>query len=191
MTELRAMRLFVSVDVSTPVREQLRQAQNELGEAGGDAVRWTLPEQMHLTLRFFGDVASGFVGDIGMALSRACENTPPFELRAAGLGGFPDLRQPRVIWAGLNGEVPTLQALQKEILRETARWGHTDAREFSPHLTIGRVRDGHGIGTLAKKLDAWAAREFGNWRVSEVRLMQSELAPGGARHTELAVIGLK
>jgi 2'-5' RNA ligase len=162
-----------------------------MAQACGDTVRWTPPEQMHLTLRFFGDVASAEVGCIKTALHRACENRPAFQLRAVGIGGFPNLRQPRVIWAGVTGEVGALSSLQVEIQRETGGWGQTDSREFSPHLTIGRVRDGRVIKALAEKLAGLVAKDFGNWRVGAVRLMQSELAPGGARHTELAAIDLK
>ena len=101
-------------------------------------------------------------------------------LRAQEIGAFPSLRHPRVIWAGLAGDIDELKQLQAAVENAT---GRKEDRPFHPHLTIGRVREGR---RLKSNLDRWKDDQFGQWQVREILLMQSKLSPKGATHSRIA-----
>jgi 2'-5' RNA ligase len=187
------VRAFIAVNLPAPVRERLADWQRALkAQGGGAAVRWTPLEQIHLTLRFLGNVPTEAVPEIAAALQRAGAGTVPFELRAEGLGCFPNVRRPRLIWVGLAGDLVALRALQQAVARETAPWGEREDREFLPHLTIGRIKDGQTAAArlLAEALPGLAHQPPTAWRVTQVDLMQSVLRPAGAAHSSLATVPL-
>jgi RNA 2',3'-cyclic 3'-phosphodiesterase len=187
------VRAFVAVHLPDEVRGNLKRLQTDLKSAAhSDAVRWTRPEQIHLTLKFFGDVETGSLPQLEAALRKACAGVAPFELRAEGAGGFPNLDRPRVLWVGIEGQLEALGTLQDCVLRETQAWGEDEQREFRPHLTLARIKDwrDRGVRELAAKIKSLHAPQFGAWRVAEVYLMRSELAPEGARHSSLTTIRL-
>lgn len=186
-------RLFIAIHLPDEVRSRLAEAQRALqSRTSRGVVRWTPVEQMHLTLRFLGDVPEESVPDVIEALYRATLTTASFELSATGLGCFPDLRRPRVLWAGVSGDLDRLHALQELVATETAAWGQREDRAFHAHLTLGRFKDGAGreASRLGAELAEEAHHDFGRWRVSEVTLMRSELSPAGARHSVLAEAAL-
>lgn len=175
------------------VRDRVGQLQGELKQAAETSgIRWTPPEQMHLTLRFYGNVTRSTLSELEAALRKGCREVAPFGLQAVGAGAFPNLKRPRVLWVGIGGEVGQLHSLQKAVLRETSNWGEPEERDFHPHLTLARVKDPHarGIRELAQKVEALSAVELGSWRVAELHLTQSELSNAGARYTELATVQL-
>ena len=140
MAETAFIRAFVAINLSAEVRVNLAELQRELKSAlPGDGVRWTKPEQIHLTLKFLGDIAADSLEDLKVAIQRACEGITPFSLRAESLGIFPDSQRPRVIWTDVNGDVDILRRLQEQIERETGSWWEAEQRTFQPHLTLARV----------------------------------------------------
>ncbi len=182
-------RLFIAILLPDAIKTRLATGQRSLQRRiPGGLVRWTPLDQMHLTLRFLGDVPEESVPAIIEALHRASCAVAPFDLHAAGLGCFPDARRPRVLWVGATGELTELHKLQERIAAESAPWGRREERAFHAHLTLGRIKD--GAGREALRLGAvWleeADRDFGGWRVNEVALLRSELSPTGARHSVLA-----
>ena len=155
-------------------------------------VRWVALEQIHLTLKFFGNVEMHQVGALQRALERAVGPVGPIPVSVAGFGCFPSEQRPSVIWLGLGGDLARLHELQKRIERETETFGsHSEIRTFHPHLTIGRIRSpggpARGIGGVLK---ARGAHELGSWAVEELLLMRSQLAPTGSIHTTLAAFKL-
>jgi RNA 2',3'-cyclic 3'-phosphodiesterase len=179
------VRLFVAINLPDEVRANLARLRTS-----EDAIRWTPPGQIHLTLKFFGDVDSASLGDLESALCRACEGARPFNLEAAKVGAFPNLRRPRVLWAGLEGDLAPLAALQERVRRETEPWGRSEDKPFSPHLTVGRVREGRSPDLRDWAASGAARARFGSWQTGKIHLMRSVLSPGGATHTELAAIDL-
>ena len=187
------IRAFIAIKLPAEVKAAVAIMQDSLKRAvGTKLVRWTAPEQIHLTLRFLGNIAVETVPELGAALRRAGAQIAPFELRAAGLGCFPDEKRPRVLWVGLGGALEKLQELQKAVLAETETWGETEDRPFHPHLTLGRTKttQPRELQALGPAIRALLATDWGSWQVRGVNLMKSELSPEGARHTSLLDVPL-
>jgi 2'-5' RNA ligase len=187
------IRSFIAIPLPAEVRHRLATFQDELRQAvPGGAVRWTRPEQIHLTLRFLGNVPESELPGLTEAWRRACAGFTAFRLRASGAGCFPDLRRPKIIWAGLNGDLALLSELHRAIERGTEPWGEREHRAFHPHLTFGRMKkpDPRAIRSLGRALAHAANLDFGGWLVEEVTLMRSDLAPEGPRYQQLASVRL-
>jgi RNA 2',3'-cyclic 3'-phosphodiesterase len=189
------IRLFVAVFPPTEVAERLSEAAR--GLAGGlspEAVAWTRPEQIHLTLNFLGQVERGKVEEFQRAVAAACRGGGPFLLRARGLGSFPSPARARILWAGLDGAVAAVEGLKGMLDAGLAPLGHVpDERPFHPHLTLGRVRllNGGDRRHLAAALPQWREADFGSWTVERVDLMQSVRLPGGAQYAPVQSFALQ
>ncbi len=137
------IRLFIALALSTEAREVLR-AVVELAQAqiAPGVVRWVKADQMHLTLRFLGDTPQQKLQALAEVMDRAAAAQRPFGLELDRLGCFPHERQPRVIWAGVRGEVAQAAALHKslEVALQELGWP-PESRAFQPHITIGRVKE--------------------------------------------------
>lgn len=179
-------RLFVALDPPEPVRRRLAALALELRRAAGrhaDEVRWVPPENVHLTLQFLGAVPEERVGAVEAAVRGAAAAARPLALELRGAGGFPNARRPRVLWAGLSGELGALEGLVAELGRRLAPLGFTpESRPFSAHLTLGRAREGRGAPGLAGALVHAAEAGGAPWRVAEVALFESHLSPRGPRY---------
>jgi 2'-5' RNA ligase len=188
-------RLFVALEPPDLVRRRLAALADELrrgaGRAGGE-VRWVAPENVHLTLQFLGGVPEERVPAVEAALrDAAAEAGRPLALSVHGAGGFPNARRPRVIWAGLAGELVPLAALVSALGARLAKLGYApEDRPFAPHLTLGRAREGRGAPGFAGALAAAAQAEPTSWRVSELVLFESHLSPHGPRYEAVARIAL-
>ena len=188
------LRLFVAIPMPEAVRTEIVRVQQELQRlVSRDAVRWTKPEQFHLTLRFLGDVPAERVAALQEAVNAVCLGSSALRLRAQGVGFFPNARSPRVIWAGVNDGEGRLVDLQKKIEAAVQPFAEGPSSEnFAGHVTIGRVKflKRPDIEKLAAHAQAIKDRLFGEWTANEVELIRSDLAPTGARHTLLAAIRL-
>ena len=182
------MRLFVALNLPETVRTSLS-ACVRLLQSMGFALRWVTPAQVHLTLKFLGDVEPEREGELVAALGRACTGARPVTLALGGFGVFPHTDRPRVVWVGVAPE-PALELLQHRMEQEFASLGFpTEARAFRPHITLGRAgtaasprRFDHLESALADlRFDATAV-------ITTVDLMESALQSGGAvyhvRHSE-------
>lgn len=186
--------MFVAIPMPETVRNVVLSIQQEWQRlVSPTAVRWTKSEQFHLTLRFLGDVPAERVPALTAAVKAACAGAPPLPLRAQGVGFFPNVRSPRVIWVGVNDGEGRLAALQKKIEDAVGSFAEKPAAErFAGHVTLGRVKflKPQEIEKLAGQAQALKDRLFGEWMANEVELMRSELSPTGAQHTLLAAIHL-
>lgn len=188
------MRAFVAIPLPSDLKERVAVIQRRLDSVlGRNLVRWTGSDQLHLTLRFYGDVPEADVGELSVALRRATEGVQAFELSITGLGGFPSLRRPTAVWLGLEGGLEPLHTLQHQIERETARFGsHSETRTFHPHLTIGRVKPvGEASRRAGEALGSEVVERVGIWPGGCVQLVQSQLKPTGSVYTVLEEIALK
>jgi len=187
-------RLFVAVFPPPEVARRLTEAAGDFG--GGfspKAVAWTRLEQIHLTLNFLGNVKRIRVEECARAVEAACRLGETHLLQARGFGCFPSPAQPRIIWAGLGGAVAILEALKRALDASLASLGYTpDKRPFHPHLTIGRVKllNSGDRRHLAAALPRWSEADFGPWTVERVDLMQSMLAPAGAKYARIQSFSL-
>ncbi|MBM3144855.1 MAG: RNA 2',3'-cyclic phosphodiesterase [Chloroflexi bacterium] len=192
---MSVVRAFIAVDLPSDLQERLAQVAGELREQMGDApVRWVAAGNMHLTLKFLGDVSLNNLDVLKDIMRGETADRKPMVISFGGLGAYPKPRSPRVIWIGV--EAPAeFEALQRGIDQQTAGVGYArDRRPFSPHLTLGRVsrnatpKDVRMIGDVlcAKKVGF-----LGVARVHEVHLYRSDLQPGGAVYKRLFSAGLK
>lgn len=182
------IRAFIAVNLAPVIIEEIAKVQFALQTVKGD-IRWTRVEGWHLTLKFLGDIAPAQVAPILQTLQKALQAQPPLRVVAQGLGAFPNLKRPRVVWAGIQGV--ELQTLSEKI--ETALMPldfPSEEREFTPHLTLGRVRSLRGweqVMTVMKEHDHTC---FGESEVNQVTLYQSDLRPDGAVYRPLGSIAL-
>ncbi len=141
---------------------------------------------MHLTLKFFGEIEDRRITKIEKSLDMAVDGISTFSLSVSGMGTFPDMRRPRVIWIGLKEDGSNLFRLQKGVEEELKNIGFpSDDRRFTPHITLGRIRSNKNIDKLLKLIEEEKTSELGSFKVSEVHLIKSELKPAGAEYTEL------
>ena len=193
---MEKIRTFIAIELDESVKDGLTKLQERLkGEAPQGSVRWGRPEGIHLTLKFLGDVPADQIEEIARALQKSCQGFAPFSLSCAGLGCFPNLKRPRVVWVGIQEETGTLAQLQKAIEENVAPLGYpTEKRKFSPHLTLGRVQKRASSGDLRRLGELVGASEIGilgQMEVRSVNLIRSDLRPSGAVYTRLAEVELK
>ncbi|MEW6034102.1 MAG: RNA 2',3'-cyclic phosphodiesterase [Chloroflexota bacterium] len=192
---MELVRAFVAIELPQEVKTLLTEIQSGLRRAGKTFVRWVSPEGVHLTLKFLGDTPADMIPKATGALEEAASGLAPFRLETAGLGVFPNPRQTRVLWIGLKGETQPLLHLQEQIETAFAPLGFLrEARAFTPHLTLARLRDNatpperQEFGEAAMCYNAAPPRAF---LVDGVSLMRSTLTPSGAIYTRLALVPLK
>ncbi len=184
------LRLFVAVTVPDVIRNEMMRLQDRLRLlVPRGAVRWTRPEQFHLTLRFLGDVSSGCVSDLQKAVGEVCAEAPALQLCAQGIGFFPNARSPRVIWIGIGDHDHRLADLQQKIESAVRPFTREQGNErFAGHVTLGRFKQFNRleIRELTSDVETLKDRVFGEWAVIKVEIIRSELMATGSRYTVLA-----
>ena len=182
------VRAFVAVLLPDDVRARLAAAAAELrGRAPGLA--WVRADNLHLTLRFLGEVEPVTLERVREALAVAATTVAPFTVALGGLGGFPPGRAPRVVWAGVVAGSEGLGALHAALESTLAARGIPgEGRAYHAHVTLARARDPRGASGLAGALAE--GPPFGEVRVAMLHLMRSELAPGGSRYSVLVAAPL-
>lgn len=183
------IRTFVAVEIDPDTAQRISQAIVQL-RPHISGIRWVAQSNFHLTLKFLGDISDSRVEPISNALEAALHPFPRFSINAKGLGVFPDLKRPRILWAGLESE--RLAELASAVETALERLGfEPENRAFKPHLTIGRWRQFNGSpARLGEQLANWKTHAFGNSMIEEVVLFQSILKPEGASYHRLKVVRL-
>lgn len=181
-------RCFVALPIPEPVRTVLAGLQSVAPEGG--SVRWVAPEAIHLTLKFLGEVEANRLDAVRATLASFPWNLEPFAFTLSRVGGFPGLSRPRVFWVGVTAGAERLVELADRVERALGSLDFPrEERAFSPHLTIGRVKDRCPRGWA--ETFAHAARfEPLEVLATELRLYRSELLQSGARHTVLLAVPL-
>jgi 2'-5' RNA ligase len=178
------MRLFVAMSLSSEIRERLAAVQDRLRRAQAD-VSWVRPENIHVTLKFLGEAEEKRLPSILLALGEVSRVGTPFPMAVAGVGSFGG-RVPRVIWVGLRDGAQPLMDLARQVEGALARLGFPkEKREFTAHLTLGRVRSPRNAETLLAALQECRTEEFGAVAAVAFELIQSELRPSGSVYTVL------
>ena len=180
------IRSFIALPIPDPVRDLLRGTIKNLDDGMGGRIRWVRPEGIHLTLKFMGDIDVTVINKLLSLLPEVANGFTPFELTMAQLGCFPNNRRPRVLWAGVKGNLSALRDLHIAIDSLAGNIGlPREDREFSPHLTLGRVNrnlsESHirHIGNLIKTTNL---PDSPSWINQTIDLMRTELDPAGSRH---------
>jgi RNA 2',3'-cyclic 3'-phosphodiesterase len=182
------LRTFIAVNIPPSIQQAIQKKVNDLRRYAGDSIRLVKVKNIHLTLKFLGDVSPSDVEKLTQILRAEADSCPAFDIAIGGLGSFPNSKQPRVLYIGVQAPAG-LEALQGGIESACSRLGYeSDSRPFSPHLTIGRVRDHVSPGDLQKvrrALEETQIDSLGTLRVDSVHLYKSELKPGVPSYTKL------
>lgn len=180
------LRTFIAVSV--PCSDELREVIGSLGEMG-PAVKPAAADNLHITLKFLGETPAEQVPHIGEVLREAA-SVAPFEMELVGLGAFPRIERPSVIWAGVEGGEPLVRIAER-LEKPLKKLGYPkERRAFSPHLTIARVRR-KPPPELFELFDECGTRRFGLVPVQEVAFYRSELRPEGSKYTVLDAVELR
>lgn len=188
-TELpQKIRAFVGLFAPLPLIEALTGVQDYGREQlPGNSMNWTRPEQIHLTLNFLGNIPSSRLQEFEDVLSRIAAGEHPFALQCQGLGCFPNTRNPKVLWAGLTGEITLLLRLKSLLDDGLEKLGIArEERAFHPHLTIGRVK--HLVPKERRKFEQMLEGSgpfFGEWPVERMDFVRSNLTPEGSQYSIL------
>lgn len=182
------LRAFIAVEIPRAIQLAIQQATSPLRNELGSHVRWTPPENIHLTLKFLGDISPASADDLARAIRAAVETIPAFDIHVGRFGSFPNFKRARVLWVGT--QPPTeLDALYREVESACGRLGFApESRGFSPHLTIARVKeDGSAVdrNKIIRLLEATTIDVLGAVRVDSAHLFKSELKSSGAVYTKL------
>ncbi len=180
------IRAFIAIALPPAVQEELGLVNDVLaGQVPPRSVRWVQPHLMHLTLRFLGDTAVSDLPALTTKLDQITAQHTPFTLKLADLGCFPNRKRPRVIWAGLTGDLPAAQALQAAIEQAVQELGwKAENKPFRAHLTLGRVKDGRpSDGRLLRGVEWGAEVKKLAVPVTAVHLIESQLRSSGPIYT--------
>ncbi len=199
------MRAFIAVELPEEIRQEVASLQADLRAAGAD-VKWVEPVNLHLTLKFLGDIEEAQVGSLKEALRSSTLHLPPFTVSLEGIGAFPKTTFPRVIWVGVSQGKEELELLAQKVEEATNSLGFPkEERPFSAHLTIGRVaaakggrttnpswrvRSASGLAGLIKKLQVAEFCGSSPALIDRLILFQSTLSPKGPTYTPQGTLHL-
>ncbi|MDE2824459.1 MAG: RNA 2',3'-cyclic phosphodiesterase [Chloroflexota bacterium] len=188
------IRAFLAIRLPDDVTAALGHLTDQMAQARVGGLKPVRPENMHLTLKFFGNINARQVESIVDTVTHTVKSIRPFTLRLGNVGAYPNNRSPRVLWVGLDGDVAPLQDAHRRI--ETALEQVSikpDPREFRPHLTIARIRDHASHADRRRAAEALFSAEFRSGisiPADHVSLIRSVLRPQGPQYTPLAEISL-
>lgn len=187
MSEEKSIRSFLAVDPPREILDAIAAIQDRLKKSIHGDIRWVRPQGIHLTLKFFGAISEADIANISRIVKNTTSMFAPFSLGIKRVGVFPDVKRPRVLWLGMDGDVDLLIRLQKEVDAELQKSGfEKEDRPFRPHLTLARIKEPRGLIGLAKILEKGEDYEAGSFSASGLNLFKSDLTPKGAIYTKLA-----
>ena len=186
-----AIRAFIAIELPEVIRAELDDVEARLKpQMPRDTIRWVKADSIHLTLKFLGQVPSDQLDLIKLSLRSAVAPYAAFTLELKGAGCFPNIHRPRVVWVGVQENDHRLHVLQRTVENAIAPLGYpTEIRDFTPHLTLGRVsRDVRQVDQkkIGDVVQAAGVGSLGRWEVRQVALIKSDLKPSGAEYTILA-----
>ncbi len=179
-------RIFIAVPLAPSVREAAAETRTSLA-AYADRLRWVSPPHLHLTLQFLGDITTAQVTEAVAAARAVALSDTPFTITFAGLGAFPSLAAPRVVWVGVTRSGERLTALAASLARALRDRGLSlDPRPFAPHLTLARVRGTGRPPDFGRAAEAFDRIVLGDQSVVELVVVKSVLGPSESAHTVVA-----
>ncbi len=189
-TEGLRHRIFIAVELAADLRERIGALERDLERAGA-RLRWISPENLHFTVRFLGEITPAQLAQVRLATREAASASAPFRLALHGIGAFPSLQRPQVIWVGVREGSEALAALSARLDAALARHRFPpEQRPFVAHLTLARVRDRRVWGDLVRAVSGFREAAVGTQEVRCLAVMESHLHPGGARYTRVEEVPL-
>ena len=183
------IRAFIAITPPTTLQQTMAEVRQVFQRC---AWRWVIPNHIHLTLKFLGNVPDESVTSLLQAMEHAAQGQTVFPLRAKALGCFPQPARPRVLWVGLDDPSQALGRLNERLMAAlTPRGFPPEERPFHPHLTLARAQNGTRSRQLLPMLQTYYNRDFGEFLVTQLHLVQSGLQRGGSRYTILRSVTLQ
>lgn len=183
------IRSFIAIEISKDIKNEIREWQEGLKKSV-NGVKWVNPDNIHITLKFLGNIHENQIPDLKQAVSKSVSGMDRFDIEVSGEGCFPNIRRPRVIWLGVEKGKDILKKIAGNIENECAKIGfEKERRPYSPHFTIGRVKflkDTSGLQRYFTE-NGFKSKIF---TAKEIILMRSELTPSGAVYIPLEIINL-
>lgn len=183
------LRCFIAIELPDEIKDAIDVHIKKLKQTGAD-VKWVQSKNLHLTLKFLGKTPDSLLPEVNSKLASLSKLHKKFQIQILDAGVFPNIRNPRVIWLGIKDHEEMIK-LQLDIDSAMSELGfEQEDREFTPHLTIGRVKSFKNKDALMKELATLKDADFGKIEVENIALMRSELKPGGAEYSRLSEIPL-
>ena len=187
-TEKSKIRTFIAVKLPDHVIKRLSECQRDLKKLGM-RIKWTRPENIHLTLKFLGDIFPDDVSPVCQVIESSVKEFMPITLCARGVGVFPGIRRPRILWTGISGQTNLLEKLYQTIDAGLNTLGFAkEERKFTGHLTIGRFKENPGAELLIDMMKTYTDMASDEFLVDTVSVCQSDLKPSGPVYTNLSRI---
>lgn len=185
-----AIRTFLALDLDAAIRDRLVEAVAEMPQAGAK-LRWVARENLHVTVKFLGDVAEPGAAGVCEAVASAARAVRPFDFSVCGLRCVPPGGKVRMVWAEVDEPAGRMAAMFERLESALAELGFArERRGFHPHVTLGRVSFTRAAADLRAAAERWAQSDFGSVSASEIVVYQSDLAPRGPIYTALARVAL-
>ena len=186
------IRTFLAIDIPKEITDSMEKIQYRLRNSLKEGmIRWTKPNSIHLTIKFFGSISDRDIEHITGLLKDSVKGFKPFELTVEKVGVFPNSRQPRVLWLGITGGDNSFMTLQKQIDDDLHGIGFPrEERPFRPHLSLGRTKAHRGIEGLAAVLEEFKDYRAGTFPAAGLTLYRSDLRPEGPIYTKLGYFPL-
>jgi 2'-5' RNA ligase len=187
---MAAIRTFISVNLDAALHDSIDTLIKKLS-ASNAGVKWVAPDNVHLTLKFLGNIEERRLPEIYAACERAVAEAEPIELDVCAMGCFPNMNRPRVVWVGIEKGAEALHQLQRRLEDELDKIGFPrEDRKFKAHLTIGRVKKQKGISRLCQLIEEEREIALGSMRAEKISVMKSKTLPTGPIYTELRTVPL-
>jgi RNA 2',3'-cyclic 3'-phosphodiesterase len=185
------IRTFIAISLPEHIIEEIGKMQKKVRKSGFK-MRWVKPENIHITLKFLGDIHSQMIQPIVNCMDRCGKEHHFVQLFSKGIGVFPGLKRPRILWAGIDGETDALRAIQEQLdeyLRVTGL--PKENRPFKGHLTIGRFKGRADSKKLLSVIKEFSVFETKSFSAETLSLYKSDLTPSGAIYTRIAAAPLQ
>lgn len=179
-----SIRCFIAIELPDSIQKVFEEIQNKLRSKIRNA-SWTKFGNFHLTLKFLGDVKQNRFSEICNGIENVSKKHEPFPLYFGGIGAFPNITRPRVLWIGLKKGESTTTRLGKELNSEMVHLGFKNERRFHPHVTLARIRSYVNLSSLSDLLEKYDTLQNTKHTVNEIVLVKSELHPSGAVYTPI------
>lgn len=179
------IRTFIAIELTEEIKENIRQF-IELIKNPEDKITWVLPFNVHLTLKFLGNIHAGDINSIKGIIRESAKKYPPFEISIKGTGVFPSQRNPRVVWTGVDTGRERVKEIYGDLENGLSAIGiQKEDRSYTPHFTLGRVKYIKDLKRFSDNILKYKENLFGNLKVSGISLMKSTLTPKGSVYEKL------
>lgn len=180
-------RSFLAIDIEDDLKDKIAEIQDEIKKTDAQ-IKYVEVKNFHLTLKFFAEIDEDEIKEVELAVEDLIKNFKPFDLELKGVGTFPNMDYMKVVWVGINSK--ELLKLQKDLDKEFVNLGFKKEKNFSSHITLGRVKGGKNKNKLKEKIKTLKTVDLGKMRVDKLALKKSQLKSSGSVYSNLKVFNL-